>query len=232
MVFIQQPHKPGIAFADAAKDYLLLLEKKYPKKIILNLIGDHYKLSGLERSMLYRGITIRKEAGNLSDKLIGTEAIAGSHLHIDGYNSLITLGSYLNGNLVFVSNDTFVRDASEIHGKVFRTVLFNKAILLIFSFLTEFKPSSIQFYFDEPMSHSGELCAKINELITHYQLSGHAATYKSPDYQLKQIDSGLVASSDSWIIARCKVPVIDLPALVIDYHFHKPILDIRRYIDE
>jgi hypothetical protein len=228
---LQHPHKPGNSFSDAAKDYLLLLEKRYPRKTILNLIGDRYSLSGIERSMLYRGITTQEEATHHSSKLTAAGAIKGSELHIDGYNTLITIGSYLNGNLVFISNDNFLRDASEIHGKAFRSGLFDKATLLLFSFLKPLNPSLLQFYFDEPMSHSGELCAKINAMLAHCHMEGTAATYKSPDYQLKTVETGLVATSDSGIIERCKLPVVDLPALVINHHFHKPILNIRIYMD-
>jgi hypothetical protein len=228
----RQAHKPGIHFTEAAKDYLLLLEKKYPQKAILNLVGDRYKLSGLERSMLYRGITTHLNARSHSAKQVGAEAIPGNQLHIDGYNCLISIGSYLNGNLVFLSNDKFLRDAAEMHGKVFRSILFDKAILLIFSFLDKLRPSGVQFYLDEPVSHSGDHCKKINELIAHYNLSGHADTYKAPDYHLKKIEFGLLATSNSGIIAKCLVPVVDLPALVIHYHYHKTILDICEYLNE
>ena len=51
----KKKHEPGPAFADAAADYLFLLEHRYPQAAVLKLTGDRYKLSSLERSVLYRG---------------------------------------------------------------------------------------------------------------------------------------------------------------------------------
>ncbi len=145
-------------FADAVTDYLLLLERHYPQSSVLKMVGDRYKLSSVERSLLYRGIAARDEAMKREEKLAEPLLIKGNELHIGGYNLLITIGSYLNGNLVFVSNDSVLRDASEIHGKVFRTQLFDKAIQLLFAWLDSARPASVDFYFDEPVSHSGDLC--------------------------------------------------------------------------
>ncbi|MCK4287805.1 MAG: DUF434 domain-containing protein, partial [Bacteroidales bacterium] len=122
-------------FQTAVNDYLLLLDKKYPQKAILKLIGDRYALNGTERSMLYRGITTSKNAEKRAKKLISEKNIINQPIHIDGYNVLITIGSYLNGNLVFIGNDRYLRDASEIHGKIFRTELFERAVILILVYL-------------------------------------------------------------------------------------------------
>ena len=144
----------GPDFTQAAEDYLYLLERKYSQKSILKLIGDRYSLNAVERSVLYRGVSSEADSLRRAAKLTGSDKLKGSELHIDGYNVLITIGSYLNGNLVFKSTDRLLRDASEIHGKVFRNELFNKAILLIFSYMQKNTPKSVHFYFDKPISHS------------------------------------------------------------------------------
>ena len=53
----------SIDFKQAVIDYLYLLEKLYPHKAILKIIGDRYRLSKTQRSILFRGIT-RKEAAS------------------------------------------------------------------------------------------------------------------------------------------------------------------------
>ncbi len=210
-------------FLTAARDYLYLLEGKYPQASVLKLVGDRFRLSGVERSVLYRGISIRTESERRAAKLVAAESAEGKELHIDGFNVLITIGSYLNGNLVFIGNDGYLRDASEIHGKVFRTQLFDKAILLVFSFLGTISPKAVHFYLDAPVSHSGELCFKINQLLAHYGMEGSATTLKSPDFLLKTITDGIIATSDSGIIDRCRVPVVDLPREIITSQFKKPV---------
>ena len=98
-------------FKNAIYDYIYFLEKEYPQKAILKLIGDRYLLSGIQRTMLYRGITTKENSLKRTSKLITENLLSNQILHIDGYNVLITIGSYLNGNTVFVSNDNFLRDA-------------------------------------------------------------------------------------------------------------------------
>jgi len=217
-------------FSNAAKDYLYLLEHKYPQKSILRLIGDRYALSSVERSVLYRGISSSAESCRRAEKLANSDELHGTHLHIDGYNVLITIGSYLNGNLVFISTDKLLRDASEIHGKAFRNELFNKAILLIFSYLQTNLPATVNFYFDKPVSHSGTLCEKINILLEHYKLNGSAITLASPDHILKTIDCGLIATSDSSIIDRSKTRIIDLPKAVLQFHYKKAFPDVSDFL--
>lgn len=220
----------GTNFTQAAKDYLYLLEHKYSQKSILKLVGDRYALNAVERSVLYRGISSEAESLRRTAKLTASDRLKGSELHIDGYNVLITIGSYLNGNFVFISTDRLLRDASEIHGKAFRNELFNKAILLIFSYLQINTPKSINFYFDKPVSHSGALCERINILLDHYGMTGSATTLSSPDHFLKTIDTGLIATSDSSIIDRCKTQIIDLPKVVLQFHYKKRFPDISNFI--
>jgi|WetSurMetagenome_2_1015567.scaffolds.fasta_scaffold104207_2 hypothetical protein len=220
----------GLRFREAALDYQYLLNHKYSQKSIMKLIGDRYALTSIERSALYRGISSTEEATRRFSKLADPEFVNNTILNIDGYNVLITIGSYLNGNLVFISTDRLVRDASEIHGKAFRTELFNKAILLIFSYLQTVHPAVLNFYFDKPVSHSGELCEKINILLNHYRIEGSATTLPSPDHYLKTLDEGLIATSDSSIIDRCQTKIIDLPRIVIQYHYKKELVDISEYL--
>jgi hypothetical protein len=221
---------PGQQFVSAANDYKLLLEKGYPQKSVLILVGNRYKLSAVERSVLYRGISPQAEADARTSKLVQPEEARHQELYIDGYNVLFTIGSYLSGNLVFISNDNLLRDSSEIHGKIFREKLMDHSILLLFSYLSGLETVGLHFYFDEPVSHSGELCFKVERLLEHYMISGTASTNKSPDYLLKTIDNGLIATSDSGVIDRCKVGVVDLPKKVITSNFKKEILDVNNFL--
>jgi len=50
------------SFKHAVKDYFFLINKKYPEKETVKLIGDRYRLTGLQRTVLFRGITSKKKA--------------------------------------------------------------------------------------------------------------------------------------------------------------------------
>ncbi len=206
-------------FKPALKDYLYLLENNYPQKVILKLVGDRYKLSGIERSVLYRGVTTKKDAEKRKSKL--TDSINEiPELHIDTFNQILTIGSYLNGNVVFISRDGFLRDASEIHGKAFGDKLLNRSIELIFSFLSEKQLKNILFYIDRQVgAHQ-----KVGELITNYSNKYKAGSEvfisETVDKDIGKINNGVIATSDSEIIDRSTVSVFDLARNVLSYHFN------------
>ena len=213
-------------FISAANDYLYLLEKKYPQKAIIKLIGDRYSLSGLERTMIYRGLTSSENKTYRSALLLQERDIKAKSLHIDGYNVLITIGSYLNGSLVFVSNDNYLRDASEVHGKVFRDSLYERGIQLLIEYLIVKQVYSVQFYFDEPVSQSGILASKVKSSLDTSGLRGTAQTVISPDYILKNLDNGIVCSSDSNIIDMSERKLFDLARQSLLYHFNTDFLNL------
>jgi hypothetical protein len=215
-------------FNDAARDYLYLLEKGYPQKAIIKLIGDRYSLSGTERTLLYRGLTTAANRTYRASLLLDEAGIKQKSLYIDGYNVLITIGSYLNGSLVFIANDNFLRDASEIHGKVFRTELFDRGILLIIDYLKQADAGSAHFYLDRPVSKSGILAARVNQLLEEHSFPGGALTVRSPDYELKQLGSGIVCSSDSTIIDKTQRKLFDLARNTLSYHFSPGFLDLGK----
>jgi len=218
-------------FRKAATDYLYLLDRNYPQKSLIKLIGDRYQLSGTERSMLYRGICSSAQAMLRKGKLVQADAIKSQWLSIDTYNVLITIGSYLNGNTVFISNDQWLRDASEIHGKVFRTTLLNRSISLVFGFLILCEPEGVKFFIDSPVSHSGKLCAQINQILSENNMQGLAETHHSPDYLLKNAELGILATSDSTIIEKTQLPVVDLAEQALRHHFEPDFIDLQYFIE-
>jgi hypothetical protein len=218
------------SFNDAAYDYLYLLEKGYPRKAIIKLIGDRYSLSGTERTLLYRGLATAENRSARASSLLEENGIKNKNLYIDGYNVLITIGSYLNGSLVFIANDHFLRDASEIHGKVFRTELFDRGIILIIDYLQKAEAGSAQFYLDRPVSKSGLLAGRVNQMLEEKSFPGKALTVRSPDYELKRLESGIVCTSDSTIIEKTNGKLFDLARHTLAYHFNPNFLDLGKLV--
>ncbi|MCK5822873.1 MAG: DUF434 domain-containing protein [Bacteroidales bacterium] len=215
-------------FKNAINDYIYLLEKKYPQKAILKLIGDKYLLSSVERTILFRGITTKNKIISRSTKLASENELFNQTIHVDCYNTLITIGSYLNGSTVFIGNDNFLRDASEIHGKIFRTELYEKSLSLIFYYLKTKNVSNILFYLDKPVSYSGKLCSDINDLLNKEKINGKAQTCESPDFILKNIDFGFCSTSDSIIIDNSNVKIFDLSRKTIEFHYKPKFLDLTK----
>ncbi|MCK4677644.1 MAG: DUF434 domain-containing protein [Bacteroidales bacterium] len=219
------------SFQEAAQDYIFLLEKKYPQKLILKMIGDRYALSGVQRSMLYRGLSRKDHSELRKEKKITKDQINNSPLHIDGFNVLITVGSYLNGNTVFICTDHFLRDASEIHGKAFRSYVLNKSLLLILDYLKKISVGNIYFYLDQPVSYSKTLCTKINDVMKHYQIEGEAIIKESPDHFLRNVEESVIASSDSTIITNSKSPVFDLAFHTVTHNFQPDFIDLNKIVN-
>ncbi|MCD4773016.1 MAG: DUF434 domain-containing protein [Bacteroidales bacterium] len=216
-------------FNIAIKDYKYFLERKYPQKSILKLVGDKYMLTGKERAMLFRGITTNENIYKRKNILVkNNKSIKNKLLHIDGYNVLITVGSYLNGNMVFICNDNFLRDVSELHGKIFRNKFVERSLKLTLEYLNKNNIKNVEFYLDKPISKSGELCREIRKGLIENNISGDAQTCNSPDYILKNIDNGIVCSSDSTIIDNSNVGVFDLARKVILFHFKPKFVDLRK----
>ena len=215
-------------FIDAIHDYNFLINKNYSEKSIMKLIGDRYQLSSIERSILYRGVFSSKENKFRKAKL--TDVVEGSIFHIDTFNVLYTLASYLKGKILFVASDGILRDASEVHGKTIKKELLNKSIDLLFSFLCEVNPVEVNFYIDKPVSNSGKLKALLQDNLNNYMIKGNAELFQSADYPLKKCNNGVVATSDSVIVNKAKVKVADLSKAILFHHFQPKFVYIEKLI--
>jgi hypothetical protein len=218
-------------FKDAVTDYSYLLEKGYPRKSMLKLVGDRYQLRSVERSMLYRGVCSTSEMLLRQQKTLRL-LHAPADLSIDGYNVIRTIGSYLSGKQVFISMDGFLRDAAEMHSSVLKEGLLDRIINLIFSYLKKQKIKSLKVFLDRPISKSGELAHLINRRLPEESISGSAQTEYSPDHHLKDIKAGVISTSDSAIIDNSQVKVFDLAKAVIEYHFSPDFLFLGEMLEK
>ncbi len=215
-------------FKKAANDYYYLLCKTYPKKATLKLVSDKYRLSGLERSVLLRGIVNKKTAIERKKKLLLEEKIFNKTLLVDCYNVLITVNSYLKGKFLYIANDGFLRDASETHGKLDKSDFIEKVLALLFKYLITVKIKDVNMYIDSPVSHSKEFSVKIDKLFNEYKINGKNLIVKSADYYLINSSDGICSTSDSTIIDN-RDEVFDLAFYILKYHFNPDFIFINSY---
>jgi len=102
-------------FIRAIKDYFLFIEKNYPKKTLIKLVGDRYLLNKTQRTILYRGIFKKKEIKRR--KKMKARKISGKDIFVDCYNVIYTIANYLYGRPMYIGNDNFLRDAGDSLGK-------------------------------------------------------------------------------------------------------------------
>lgn len=216
-------------FPEAANDYLFLLERNYSQKSILKLVGDKFQLTGQERSMLYRGIVSRNLCRLRKQKLI-QKLPTKSKVFIDGYNVIRTVGSYLLGKPLFISMDGLLRDASEMHSATLKQATLDKTISLLFEYLKETGLTELTILLDSPISKSGTLALFLNNKIEELHLKGKAKTLHSPDHHLKQVEKGIICTSDSSIIDESEAKVFDLARVILESNYRPELINFQELI--
>jgi len=221
--------KPSTHFSDAIADYLYLLERNYPTKSMLKLVGDRYALPSHERVMMYRGLAKQKVLAKRERKksafLLPRVPVA-----VDGFNVCRTVGSYLSGNFVFEGLDGFFRDVSEIHRKKLGWEILERSLRFIIRYLKDHQAGYVYFYFDKPLSHSGEMAALCLSVMNELALSGEAETVFSPDHCLIEVSDGLICTADSHVIDTAKVSTFDLARNVLEKYFQTKIFSLREFV--
>jgi len=216
-------------FFQAVCDYRYLLEHDYPQKPMLKMVGDRYALPSHERVMLYRGLAKKQQVRERQQKLL-QDIPAHAEVTLDGFNVCRTVGSYLNGNPVFVGMDGYLRDVSELHRKKLNWEVLERAVELILRFLVEKEIVFARFYFDTPISHSGKMCEMIRHNMQAMKLAGEAETVFSPDHELIAAEKGFICTADSNIIENAKVKVFDLAHQLLLKKFSVQVFSFPEYL--
>ena len=183
----------------AAADFLYLLDRSYPRKAGLQMVGNRYDLDALHREVLHRGIFARKEARERRCRLVEVERLIDFKLLVDGHNVLITVESGMAGRLLIAANDGVIRDVAGVSHRYRISTLTHEAIETIFQILQEYPPKETLFFLDAPIRQSGELAAALRSVLKKCNLSGDAQALKVPEIRLKG-GEGVVASSDSAVL--------------------------------
>lgn len=198
---------------EAADDFRFLLNRKYPRKAALEIVGNRYGLTFDERHLLHRGVFSDGDSELRRKKKIPIERIRNKDLAIDGHNVLITIEAGLTGRPLILGEDGFVRDISGLSGNFKRTRETEKAFQLILEVIQRVKPRRTLFLFDAPISMSGQLAMEVRNRLKRENLPGDAMALKVPEKILIGF-LGVIATSDTAIIDRSD-RVIDLAGYIL-----------------
>ena len=196
----------------ASEDLIYLLNRGYKLKGSSTFIGNHYLLSERQRLSLARGISkdddirIRKskEISDLNDVNI---------VHIDGFNTIITLEVALSNSLVIKSMDGTIRDLAGLRGTYSIIDKTENAINLIKDYLVINEIDKAIFYLDKPISNSGRLKIKILDIFKGSNLEIEVEVLDKVDSILKSKEN--VVSSDAIILDNC-ISWINLNRYIIE----------------
>lgn len=203
----------------ALRDYRYLLDRGYPRKASLDLVGNKYQLTRTERSILYRGTSDAESASRRYDKRI-EKPLKGTIL-IDVYNILFLIGNYLQGRPVFICDDGLLRDAGELRGRFSNKKVWSRALELLEKFMTGNPDLTFLLYIDAPVSNSGKLGAGFRNFMSKHQLSGSSYVCNSPDRRIVE-EAGpkdIIATGDSVIIDQSGARVFDLSMYLLKNEF-------------
>jgi hypothetical protein len=200
-------------FLKATEDFCYLLNRGYPRKTTLELVGNRYGLTSDERHLLHRGVFSSSDSQARQKKKISIQEVRNKDLAIDGHNVLITIEAGLSRRPLILGDDGFIRDISGLSGSFKKTESTEKAIQFIIHTIKIIKPRQTLFLFDAPISMSGELAQEVRSQLKRENLLGEAMAVKVPEKILIGFP-GIIATSDTAIIDQSK-KVLDLAGYII-----------------
>lgn len=115
----------------AAFELYFLLNQGFPIKQTATFIGNHYMFSERQRLALVRTVSSYEDCKNRLCRQI-TNFKGVDTVHIDGFNTIITLEVALSGSPIFKSLDGTIRDLAGLRGNYRIIDKTEKAIHLIY----------------------------------------------------------------------------------------------------
>lgn len=206
----------------AGYDLYYLLNRGYKIKGASTFVGNHYMLSERQRLALVRAISSKENIQIRKMKEI-TGTLENNVVNIDGFNTIITLEVALSDSLLLKCMDGTIRDLAALRGTYRLIDKTQLAIIKIGEVLKENKVKKAVFYLDSPISNSGRLKVKIQELLKNFPYKVEVQVIHNVDSILETLDN--VITSDAIILDKCK-SWINLNQRIIENKLRKEL-----YID-
>ena len=153
-------------------------------------------------------------------KIIKISDITNKTVFIDGYNVLISVEAIFDHqyDTLIMCDDGILRDTKAVFGKYKINTSTEPSLNIIMDILSKQNPAHVNFYYDSPVSKSGELANLTDSIIRSHKLDGCALTKQNVDSELiKQSNKGIVATSDGPIIDKVKY-ILDIPYWICKTH--------------
>ncbi|WP_455715700.1 DUF434 domain-containing protein [Anaerosporobacter sp.] len=196
----------------AAYELYFLLNQGYHIKHAATFIGNHYMFSERQRLALVRSISSYEDCKNRLCKQI-TKSDDINTVHVDGFNTIITLEVALSGCPIFRSLDGTIRDLAGLRGNYRIIDKTEKAVHLICKWLVSKEIKEVNFYFDSPVSNSGRLANLVNEIASIYEIQAQTCVIPEVDQTLEKLAN--VITSDAIILNKC-ISWINMNADIIE----------------
>ncbi|MEM0453408.1 MAG: DUF434 domain-containing protein [Sulfolobales archaeon] len=208
----------------ALEDYKYLLTRGYNQKPSLDLVTSRYRLSKPERMLLFRCIHSDSDVVEVYNKTVTPSQICSQRLVIDGFNTLLTITSVLEGDYVYLCDDGFVRDLRSSKIKDFEIEGIKASATTLMRYLKLLKPSDTVLILDKQVSKSGELKNGLSEILTNIKV---LLASKADITVLTE--EGVISSSDFLILKKAS-KVFDMAGYIIMNEFRHRIIDLNKIL--
>ena len=185
---------------EAAGDLYYLINRGYPIKGASTFIGNHYLLSERQRLALVRSVSPRENLILRKSKEIKGD-LEDCTVHIDGFNTIITLEVAFSGSTLLKCMDGTIRDLAGLRGTYRLIDKTDLAIIEIGKALEKKKVKKVYFYLDAPVSNSGRLKERIIQLSESFDFELQVDIINNVDTVLEKLDH--VITSDAIILDKC-----------------------------
>jgi len=185
----------------AARDFAWLLDRGYPEKAALKLVGDRYGLSAGLRELILRATVPKGKALSRRRKRLHPRDLVARRVAVDGYNVLATLVHALRDRPLVLSRDGFVRDGERAGRELRLLPELEEAERLILMFFRRYRPSFLAFYLDAPVSGSGDLAVRLRRTVLEpLRIPGEACALK--DAERRVLEAEVVCTADGPLLDR------------------------------
>lgn len=210
------------ALRAAAADLSWLLSRGYAPHSALKLVGDRLQLTARQRVAVLRSTCSDSALQRRHRTRWPAERLIGRRLDIDGFNVLTTIEAALAHGVILGGRDGCVRDMASMHGSYRNVDETEPALVLIGEVLNEFRLAQCCWYLDRPVSNSGRLQARIEQLAAgrgwpwQVELAGDVdSVLAASPHIVATADSAILDRCAGWFNLACDVLVRRLPSVPI-----------------
>lgn len=191
--------KIQLKLKEAVTDLSYFLSRGYGEKATLALVGNRYRLNSRQQQAVRGMSASQNQIEDRKSKEIQSSDLEGKEIAVDGFNALILLESILSNAYVFKGQDGFIRDLSSVHGTYKRVKQTSQAIEIIADFYKKEKIKTIYWFFDKPVSNSGRLKKRIEEIALENRYDWQVELVYNPDRVIAE-SNWIAVTSDAWIL--------------------------------
>ncbi len=225
-IFLKYSDKLG----QAIEDFYYLVNRGYNRDSVLDFVTARYKLSRLERLLIYRAVFDWRVSETRRKKIVSEKELSDAFLLIDGFNVLSTIQSSLYSDILVRGTDKIVRDLSAYMRKIRVSPHLITSLYISLLFIDNFSPKYVLYVFDSQVSKSMLMVRAVSCFTKVMNMLANGRIERNTDkYIITNSTDAIVVSSDSVIVDNVD-KVYDLGGKVAEIISMETIIDLSEIL--